>query len=114
MEERRRLDEMQRQLKLEQNKVAESKLQEKQYLRGLKEKDVKEHISIRNKLTHQLINENKEFMKSIMEKNEKEIEQWRNYEVLKKNIVKEVLSNQIDEKKNISEIQRRARREEVS
>ena len=93
--------------------TAEAKMSEKEYLKELKERDLKDHVNIKNKMKEHIVTENKEFMKSLVEKDEKNIEEWKNRESLKKSLVKEELSNQIGQKRRVSEMQRRAKLEEV-
>jgi len=94
--------------------TAEAKMSEKEYLKELKERDLKDHVNIKNKMKEHIVTENKEFMKSLVEKDEKNIEEWKNRESLKKSLVKEELSNQIGQKRRASEMQRRAKLEEVT
>lgn len=105
---------MGRQQKIHQEIVTEAKQAEKEYLRRVKEKDMKEHITMKNRQMQQTMEENKLIMRSMVEKDKKDVEQWRTSEDNKKKVVKEVLTHQIIEHKKESERRRQEKLEEVS
>lgn len=104
---------MEKQVKLEKAIIAEAKMAEKEYLKGLKEKDYNEHVSMKKLINEHVVNEDKAFMSTVIEKEGRNIEEWKNREALKKNIVREELSGQIVQRKRMSESERRAKLEEV-
>lgn len=113
MEERRKVEEIERQIKLEKELITEAKHAERDHLKEFKEKDYAEHVNIKKSIMVYNAQEDRVFMQAVVEKTEKAIEEMRNKEAFKKNIVKEELSHQIVEKKRMSEIERRAKLEEV-
>ena len=114
MDERRRIEEMEKQMQLEKQITNEAKMSEVEYLKQLKENDYQAYLNHKKGLNNHIFKENKEFVKSLVDKDEKEICEWKNREALKKNLVKEELSQQIVQKQRMSEMARKSKLEEVN
>ena len=112
-EEKRKVFELEKQLQYEKQLIIEAKQSEKEYLKQLKEKDCEVHQYTKKQILNHMFAENKDLMKSIVEKDEKEISEVKVQDMMKKKIVKEELSNQIVERRRQSEMTRKLKLEEV-
>lgn len=112
MDEKRKLEEMKKQVQLEKQATQEAKMSEKEYLKELKEKDYQAYLNNKRQTTEHALVEEKEFVKSLAEREAKEINERKQREALKKSMVKDELSQQIVQKKRMSDRARRSQLEE--
>lgn len=110
--ERRKVEEIERQNKFEKDLIAEAKRNEVEYLKSLKDKDYSQFIVEKKNHRECVANDNKAFMDTLVEKDERAIRQAKNRQSMLNNMVKNEQEGQIVEKKRRSELEKRVKAEE--